>query len=69
MNETCFSDLEYVLKRARNDSPLRCRVIDSLHREAFATSSLSIGEYSPVIALKNPLKNIPMTRQSYNRIQ
>lgn len=45
-----------MLERARNDSPLCCRVIDSLHREAFATSSLTIGKYCPIVALQNSLK-------------
>ena len=51
-----YPDLKYVLKRARNDSPLCSWVIDSLHREAFAASSLTVGKYCPIVALQNSLK-------------
>ena len=49
------SYLEYVFKGSRNDSSLSSRIRNSLHRETFATASLAVGKYGPIVTLKYTL--------------
>ncbi len=47
--------LEDVLEGARDDSSLRRRIGDALHRERLAAARLAVREHGPVVAFQDSL--------------